>query len=300
MTRRKALYSAAMAALLVGGIGVWILVDLGHTEPWLSASDVPGGSTGVLAGVLVVFFAGVVVLGSLQRRQQSADWKAAGRQAGLRPTGDDGDSTSGAELTGTVDGRSVTARYELRHRNRSTEGQGTVVTFTVGEAALTGSADAGVVVGTAGEALQVEDGTGTLDFDDMAETAAAMEGLVAAESGDLVLVGTSATAVEALAEGVSGDALRAVRDLTVAAVGDASGVVASWAGARNEELEAAGSIVEFPVENLVDRVPGDAATVTVEMEGSIQDGDELHRFAEGVVAIGDAFEAATARTPAAD
>jgi hypothetical protein len=58
------------------------------------------------------------------------------------------------------------------------------------------------------------------------------------------------------------------------------------------------SIVEFPVDNLAERVPGDAATVTVETKSSIRDGDELRRFAEGVVAIADAFEEATGHTPA--
>ncbi|MEF8826208.1 MAG: hypothetical protein V5A27_07705, partial [Halapricum sp.] len=100
---------------------------------------------------------------------------------------------------------------------------------------------------------------------------------------------------EAVADGLSGDALRAIRDLNIGSLGDASGVVANWAEARNEELE--GSIVEFPVDNLVERVPGDAATVTVETKSSIRDGDELRRFAEGVVAIADAFEEAAAHTP---
>lgn len=76
-------------------------------------------------------------------------------------------------------------------------------------------------------------------------------------------------------------------------------MVSSWAEARNEEIEGVGSsIAEYPVDNLVERVPGDAATVTVETKASIRNGDELPRFAEGVVAIADAFEEATARTPA--
>lgn len=58
------------------------------------------------------------------------------------------------------------------------------------------------------------------------------------------------------------------------------------------------SIAEYPVDNLVERVPGDAATVTVETQASIWDGPELRRFTEGVVAIADAFKEATVRTPA--
>jgi hypothetical protein len=130
----------------------------------------------------------------------------------------------------------------------------------------------------------------------MAETAADVEGLVAGESGDLILVGTSSSAMEALAEGLSGRALRAIGELQIVSAGDASGVVARWAEARNEELE--GSNIEYPVENLVERVPGDAGTVTVETQAAMGDGDELRRFTEGVVAIADAFEESTARTPA--
>lgn len=123
-----------------------------------------------------------------------------------------------------------------------------------------------------------------------------VDGLVAAETEDLVPVGTSAAVVEAVADGLSGDALRAINDLKIGSLGDASGVVTRWTEARNEELE--GSIVEFPVDGLVERVPGDAGTVTVETKASIRDGDELRRFAEAVVAIADAFEEATAHTPA--
>ena len=153
-----------------------------------------------------------------------------------------------------------------------------------------------MVVGRTDERVHVDDGVGTLDFDDMAETASAVEGLVAVESGDLMLVGTAAEPMEAVADGLSGDALRAIKELKFASIGDASGVVATWAEARNEELE--GSIAEYPVDNLVERVPGAAATVTVETKESIRDGDVLRRFATGVVAIADAFEAATTRTPA--
>lgn len=82
-------------------------------------------------------------------------------------------------------------------------------------------------------------------------------------------------------------------NLEIASIGDASGAIADWAQARNEEFE--GSVFGFPVENFLERIPGHAAAGTVEIQAAIRDGDELGRFAEGVVAITDAFEEATER-----
>ena len=293
MSLQGALYRAAMAVWMVLVFGAWIYVDLGYTEPFLSFSDVPGGSMGAFVGAMGVTVAGWVLISSVQQRREGVAWQEAGRRAGLRPADDSG-STSAPALTGTVNGRTITARYDKRKMGGA-EG-GTWVTFTSGEAELAGPADEGVVVGTAGG--RVDAGIGTLDFDEMADTASAAEGLVAVERGDLILVGTSTEAVEAVSSGLSGDALRAIRDLSVVSIGDASGVVARWAEARNEEMEGRGSsLAEYPVDNLVERVPGDATTVTVETKSSIRDGEVLRRFAEGVVAIADAFEEATARPP---
>lgn len=273
-------------------VGAWIAVDLGLTEPWLTFADVPGGSTGGAVGALVALVAGWVVLGRWKAGRERAEWKEAGRQAGLHPA-DGGGETKGPPLTGTVDGRTVTAAYDRRKVGGSEESGGSHVTFTVAEAALAGPADEGVVVGNVGDSY-ARGAIGSLDFEAMAETAPASAGLVTAETGGLVLVGSSTAAVDAVAGGLSGEAIRAVRDLEIAAVGDASGVVATWAEARNEEMEGVGSsLAEHPVDRLVGHVPGDAATVTVETRASIRDGDELRRFAEGAVAVADALEAAT-------
>lgn len=127
--------------------------------------------------------AGWLVLSTLHQRHERAEWQEAGKQAGLR-TADNG---SPPELTGTVNGRSVTARYERRTIGTTNEQGGTVVTFTLGDAALAGPADDGLVVGRAGG--HVDAGVGTIVFDGMAETVSAAEGLVSAESGDLVFGG---------------------------------------------------------------------------------------------------------------
>ena len=293
MDLKGAVYRTAAVAWALLVFGGWIAVDQGYAAPSLSVSDVPGGSTGALAGALVAAVAGWMVIGYLQQGHEVDQWREVGQRAGFQPV----DGKTPPELTGTVDGRTVTARYETRTRG-STEGGVSQVTFTFGEVALADAVDAGLVVGPAGEKVSAESGVGTLKFDDMAETASDVEGLVSAETDGLVLVGTSAAVVESIADGLSGRALRAMRDLEIVSAGDASGVVARWAETRNEAFAEAGSSIEYPVDNLTERIPGDAGTVTVEIEASIEDADELRRFAEGVVAIADAFEEATARTPA--
>lgn len=295
MELKGALYNVAAFAWMAIVVGAWIAIDLGYTTPWLTFSDIPGGSTGGLAGVIGLSVAGWYAISSLNRRRERAEWTEAGQQAGLRPAPDTGD-TEGPKLTGTVDGRTVTTYYDKRKLSSGgDEAGGRWVTFTFGEAELAGAMDEGILVGPTAGTLSAN--IGTIRFDEMAERAADMEGLVVAETGNLVLVGTSPTAVNALADGMSGKALRAMGNLEVAAIGDASGVVATWAETRNDEMEGAGgTLAEYPVDNLVESVPGDAATATVEITDAIRDGNDLRRFAEGVVAIADAFEAATART----
>lgn len=294
MGLKKTFYSAARLVWLALVVGALVSVDQGYTEPWLSFSDIPGGSTGAVAIGVVAALVGYLLLSALHTGAEHDEWEEIGRQAGLRPGGDAEDA-SGPALTGTIDGRTVTASYDKRKKSSGVEGS-TVATFTLCETELAGPADSGVVVGRAGGT--VDAGVGTLDFDDMAESVSAAEGLVAAETGNLVLVGASAAAVEAVADGPSGEALGAVRNLKIASVGDASGMVAEWAETRNEEFE--DSVFGFPVDNLVERVPGDAGTVTLETKSAIANGEELQRFAAGTVAVADAFEEATAHARRSD
>ncbi len=284
MGLKGAFYKGFTGAWMILVLGAWAAIDQGYTEPWLSFADVPGGSVGGMAVALVAILGGAGVIGASQQRHESGEWQAAGRQAGFEPAGDG----TLPELTGTVDGRAVTARYERRKRGGGAEDEVRWVPFTSVEAELSGPVDEGVVVGPVGGELHVEDGVGTIDFEDVAASAATADGLVSTETEALVALGMSTAAAEHLVDGVSGDAIRAIGDLQVVSAGDASGVVARWADARNEELE--GSMAEYPVENLVERVPGDATTVTVETKAAVRDGEDLRRFAEGVVAIADTFE----------
>ena len=90
MDLKGAFYRAATLAWMILVFGAWIYVDLGHAEPWLSFSDVPGGSIGAFAGALVATVAGWFVTSTLNERRERAEWQEAGRQAGLHPADDSG------------------------------------------------------------------------------------------------------------------------------------------------------------------------------------------------------------------
>jgi hypothetical protein len=293
-------YRVAMAVWIVLVIGVGLSVGEGYTEPWLTISDFPGGSNGALAATIGAVLAGVVVIGFLERRDEAKQWEAAGRQAGLSPVGD-GSSDGALELTGSIDGRPVTARYVNRREKQGYEGRHQAgnkgptrrVTYTVVEAELSGAADGGVIAAPPSRGGGSARGSGMLGIGDTSETDSGAEGVFTVAEDGLFLMGTPPAAVEAVSNGQSGRALRAVRDFQIAAVGDASGVAA-----RLTE-ETGGSMFGFGMGDVILKdVPSDETMVYVETMASIRDGDELRRFAEGAVAVADAFEEATARTSA--
>lgn len=111
MGLKKTLYKTLAVAWFFVVFGGVISIDQGMAEPWLSISDIPGGFTGGVAIGIVAFAVGGAGISSRTRRIDRAEWREVGRQAGLRPA-DDGRETSEAELTGTIDGRTVSARYE--------------------------------------------------------------------------------------------------------------------------------------------------------------------------------------------
>ena len=288
MGLKRAILGLAALAWAAVVFGAWIAVDQGLAEPALSFGDVPGGSTGGMAGAMVIALAGLAVIGYGRRRVESSEWKQVGNAAGLRPTGDG----SPPALTGTVDGRTVRARLEHRTVSKGPEGGSRRLPYTVVEAALDGPAEDGLVGGPADGEIDAD--IGTLRFETMLEHANLAEDLVAVEEQGLVLVGTSGTAVETLATGTMGDALRSDDQLNLLSVGDGARVVSSFAEARNAEMEGVGSsFAEYPVENLVEEVPGDAGTATVETHAHLQDGDALRGQAAATVAIADVFEEAT-------
>lgn len=292
MNLKRGLVSLFAVVWTALAFGAWISVDQGFAEPFLSAADVPGGSTGAFVGAMVAAVAGWIVFGSVYRRQEVAEWKQIGHEAGLRAAG----SGSPPELTGTVDGRTVRARLEKR-RVSGTEGSTKRVPYTTVEAELDGPAADGLVGGPEDGSIDAD--IGTLRFEAMVENAAVADDLVAAEEDGLVVAGTSETAVEVIATGATGDALRSNDKLQLLSVGDGAGVVRRFADARNEEMEGLGSsLAEYPVDNIVERLPGDASTVAVETQVFLESGDALQSHAAAVVAIADVFEEATAESSA--
>jgi hypothetical protein len=293
MDLKKVFYRVALATWVVLVIGAGFSVSEGYTEPWLTISDFPGGSNGALAATIGTVLAGVVVIGFLERRDEAKQWEAAGRQAGLSPVGD-GSSDGALELAGSIDGRPVTVRYEYRREEQGNEGRHQSVrsggdtstrrvTYTIVEVELSGAADGGVIASPA-----------SLGIGDTSETDSGAEGVFTVAEDGLFLMGTPQAAVEAVNEGVSGKALRAIRDLQIVTVGDASDVAARL----TEEVDGR-SMFGIGVEDVIAKdIPKDETTVYVETMASIRDGDELRRFAEGAVAVADAFEEATARTSA--
>lgn len=111
MSLTKTVYQALAVAWGVMVFGGVIAVDQGLAEPLLSISDVPGGMTGGMAIGIVAALVGWLVIGSRITRIERAEWREVGREAGLRPADNGGDSDE-TELTGTIDGRTVSARYE--------------------------------------------------------------------------------------------------------------------------------------------------------------------------------------------
>lgn len=257
-------------AVFLLAFGAWIGVDLAHAEPSLAMADVSGGSVGGMALAMVAFVAGLVVIGYVKQHHRSDQWTAAGRAAGLEPSG----TASPPELAGTVDGRQVRARIEKRTRSTGTEGTTRQNPYTIVQADLLRPADDGLIAGRSGERIEAPD-TGRLELDAVVEHASAASELVAVEKQGLVVVGTSETAVKALA---IGDALRGNEQLKLLAAGNARHVVTTFAEARNAEMEYLGSsIAEYPTANLVERFPADAGTVTIESQTVPERSDALGR-----------------------
>lgn len=96
MDLKGALYRAAMVAWMILVFGAWIYVDAGYAGSALSFSDVPGGSAGGMAGVLVALVAGWYVNRHLQyatrERRVAGGGPAGGSPAGRQrePAGTDG------------------------------------------------------------------------------------------------------------------------------------------------------------------------------------------------------------------
>ncbi|MFB6163578.1 MAG: hypothetical protein ABEJ31_00290 [Haloarculaceae archaeon] len=303
MDRKRALYGGIVIGWLFFVGAALIALWNGYTSPWVTVADVPGGTSGaIVIGVGSLIVVGFVMI-TLMDYRDHAIWRENGQEVGLRPSDDPGD-TVGPKLTGTVDGRPVTTCYDKFQRSSASSSDGSsavTVKHAFFEAALADSTGEGVVVGRPDRSFFSNKPARFPNsfFDNISETAAEMDEFVAVTSDDLVLVGTSKAAVEAVDSGRSGEALRSIPDLLIASIGTASGVTARVYEARTEDMEGLGkSLLESAQMAQAAQVPGDGATVSVETKSLLRDGDDFREAIEGVVAVADAFEEATARAPA--
>jgi len=295
----KASLEAAKWALVALILGVGIVVGSGNAQPYLSPSDIPGGPRATFAGMIVGVVVVIAVVGFLQERVRDDQWEAAGRHAGLQPANGGirpigkGLATNLPDLTGTVDGVPVTARTERHKVHTSSEGGSNWVRYTLVEAELSGPTDEGAIVG--GGSGPIDARRGNVDVEAAVEDDSAA-GLASAETGDFAVLGSSEAAVQALTAEPVAEALGSLEKLDHVYVGDASRVVASYGETLDEAME--GSFFEFPVDSLVERVPADAETVTIETKDLILNVHEFRRHVLAAVAIANAFEKATARASA--
>lgn len=142
LVRKHTLYRLGTMAWWLVVAGSTIAVGTGNAEPYVSPAVVPDGPVGLFGSIVALGVIGTVALTALETRS----WKRTGRRAGLSP---EGVGLRGKpDLTGTVDGRAVTAStYEGEH-NSGGEGGTQSVTYTLVEADLDDPTDDGYVVGT--------------------------------------------------------------------------------------------------------------------------------------------------------
>jgi len=274
MLRKQHVYAIATVAWPVLVFGAAITAYSGQAEPYVSASQMPGGPTGMFGGALGVSAVGWAAIGTLRKRS----WLSMGRRAGLAPEGGSVLPIGQPDMTGSVHGRTVRARTRSKTTGGGGESGSSKSTFTVVEADLPGPSDRGLFVGRGDSAGGLGDDVGarhlpTVTIDD-----------------EFVVVGDSEELARAVLTDRVRDALRAMEDDDDGLlVGDAGGVVSdAVSGASDSRL------VQAAANRAGEKFAGDAATVSHETRGLLLDADELERRLEAVAAAADAFEDATA------
>lgn len=255
-----------------------ILVFSGNARPYVAPPQLPGRPFSVFGVGIAAALAGLAVI-SLHRRRS---WKRAGRRIGLTP--ERGGLLGAPELTGSIDGRPVRARTISRQTSSGGESGSSSTTFTVAEADLSGPAEEGLFVAPAGGGGGLG-GAARVDLDHAEPSA---------RNDDFVAVGGSEAAGRAVISGAARDALLALDDPSLVAVGNTDAAVADLVDA-SEADSSLGSFVAGKMEGLIaDSISGDASTVTMETKHLVHDGDRLERRLQAVAAVADAFASATA------
>lgn len=250
--------------------------------------------------------------------QQTREWRAAGRAAGLTPdrSGSSGRSSVDSEpvLAGVVDGRRVRARTEPRGREdlfelfRMTKPKDTIV-----ETELDRPLESGVELhrgdvpsesSVASDRRRARADADALDALDRSEdTVDALDEPVKLDEEFVVAAGSEPLAREIVADDAR-EALLALDDHAKLFVGDAA---ASMFEAVPDEVKEAvsgvvsglsdapgvGGAVEARRSEFTESARADASTASVRTRGLASDPDELERLARAVVAAADATAAAT-------
>jgi hypothetical protein len=272
--RKTTVYNLAMFVWAGVSAGGFILAYSGNAEPFVSAAQMPGGGATMFGGVAASWILGALVVGRLKTR----DWKAAGRAAGLGPEGSG--LLGKPDLTGTVGGRTVRARTRKKKTGSSgTEGGSSKSTFTVVEADLAEAADRGVIVGHG-------DASDAVAFGDV--------GTQTTEVGDgFWVVGAEEAFARELLDQRSRDALRALDVEDGLLVGDAAGMMESTLDEAMGDSRVGNFFASTLAGKALEKMAGDAATVSMETKGLVLDAGAVERRAEAVATVADAFEAAT-------
>lgn len=267
--RKHRLYQLATLAWGVVVFAVVILTISGNARPFLAPDALPIDGPIQMVGVAVVLIGlGVLVIRQLEKR----DWTAAGRRAGLTPSGGGG-IVGKPDLVGTVEGREVRARTESRDVGGSTEGSSSSKPFTVVETDLAEPTERGLIVNA----------TDTADV--------GPESFPADLSGELTPVGDVAVlseSAEFAREAVTPraqDAVAALESEATVAAGPAANVLL-------EGLDRGGPVIGLLEAKLEEQMAGGPETVGTDREGVILDGADLEARARAVATVANGLEAA--------
>jgi hypothetical protein len=270
LVRKQTLYQFVTIGWWIAVAVPVILVGSGNAEPYASPSLIPYGPPGAFGSIFVLGLAGTFVVSRLRIRS----WKRMGRRAGLTPAG--GGLLGKPDLTGTVDGRSVTASTYSVKESSGGEGGSSSVTYTLVETDLRDPTTDGYVVGTGSVAAfddDIPEQTRTQSVDGEHHVI----GDVSAEDAGAVVSHRVREAFEG-ADGV---------DAVV--VGDPTQAIM---GALPDELDGfVGSMMASGIESaLADKESFAAGTAAHDAKGLLLDPAELEARATAVAAVVDAHE----------
>jgi hypothetical protein len=266
---------AGWLLLVAGGV---ILAYTGNAEPYLSASQLPGGESAnpapYMAGLGVGLGVGGLLVSALLKGDQ---WGAMTEETGLAADG--GGLLGTPDLTGTVGGRPVRARRVSHKTNRGTEGSNRK-RFTIVETQLANPARESVMITRFPEGSEPS----------KTDLGGAAVGNTAIDGRFAVTGGAGEGLAEELLTGRVRNLLVDLDDVGSLTVGDPTEQIMEQIPDVSDSM--VGRFFEGQLEgSLAERSPGEANTVAIQTAGTLRDGAELQRRLDAVVAVADAYEA---------